>query len=235
MDVCAIVPVKRLCGSKTRLSKILGPKERQLLTLAMLNDVLSTLRSSAISKATVIGSDSSVNDVAAKFNASYIKARQFGLNSAVKEATDWLLNKNIGAMLVLPADIPLVSSKDVNRIIELGASRPCVVLSPSHDWGTSALLQNPPDLIPPCFGPGCFIEHIHEAYKRGISVRLHFSPGLSADVDSVQDLRAIFEIENDLASWKVLKQVALHNQVAHDYLISRQHFSFFVNAKYKKK
>ena len=53
-----------------------------------------------------------------------------GLNSAVKEATEWCMQQGAQAVLILPADIPLLSSEDVNKIVELGkceGANRCVV------------------------------------------------------------------------------------------------------------
>jgi len=203
----AVVPVKKLGSSKRRLSAVFTPQERRLLTLAMLEDVLDALKASMVDETVVVGEDAQVRQVAEKLGASYLSATKDGLNAAIEDATAWCAQRNARSVLVLPADIPLLTAKDVNRIAQLGVGNRAVVLSPSSNWGTNALYRCPPKLIPACFGPKSFLEHIREAYRRGVSVRLHFSAGLAMDIDSAEDLKKLFDIKNDTKTVKFLKQI----------------------------
>jgi 2-phospho-L-lactate/phosphoenolpyruvate guanylyltransferase len=217
----AVVPVKNLGVSKRRLSEVFTPHERRTLTLAMLEDVLIALKESAVNKIVVIGEDLQVQEVAEKLDAYYLSATNDGLNPAIQEATGWCMQQGASSVLVLPADIPLLTAKDVDRIIALGVGKCAVVLSPSGNWGTNALYQCPPKLIPACFGPKSFIEHIREAYTRGISVRLHFSTGLATDIDSAEDLRKIFQIENATVCRRTLKEITANSQKAREFFAEK--------------
>jgi 2-phospho-L-lactate/phosphoenolpyruvate guanylyltransferase len=214
----AVVPVKNLKTSKRRLSAVLTPQERKQLTLAMLEDVLTAVKASIVNKIVVIGEDVEVQEVAERFGASYLSAAKDGLNLAIEEATSWCIQHNAESVLVLPADIPLITTKEVDRIVELGKGKCAVVLSPSGNWGTNALYQCPPKLIPACFGSKSFIEHIREAYTKGISVRLHFSTGLATDIDSAEDLCKLFEVKNSTVCRRVLEQIALNSKKAQVFL-----------------
>ena len=120
MVVFAIVPVKRLGVSKRRLSKFLSSQERKLLTIAMLEDVLKALKSSIVPEIVVVSSDPNVRVIADKFGVSFFSPSHNGLNPAVEEATAWCMRNQADSVLVVPADIPLLSSADVNKIVELG-------------------------------------------------------------------------------------------------------------------
>lgn len=135
MSVFAVVPVKNLSKSKRRLSSVFSPQERSLLTLAMLQDVLKALQQSIVDDIVVIGNDDVVKGMADKFGAFYIEANQDGLNPAIEEAVCWCIREQADWVLVLPADIPLLTSNDVNQIVELGVSAASMVLSPSNDGG----------------------------------------------------------------------------------------------------
>ena len=135
----------------------------------MLEDVLNALQTSTIDKTVIVSNDYSLRDFAEKFNAAHVVQKITGLNSAVEEATEWCMGKGAHSVLVLPADIPLLSSEDVNTMVELGGCEgQTVVLSRSYDGGTNALLQTPPNLIHACFGPQKLLEHIEEAKRKGI-------------------------------------------------------------------
>ena len=208
MAIYAIIPVKKLAESKTRLSLVFTPQERSMFTLTMLEDVLNALKGSSVDKIVVVAEDSQVKQTASKFGASYRFANGAKLNSAVEETTLYCLKKGAQSVLVLPADVPLIESEEINRLIQLGdGGNSAVVLSPSHDWGTNALYQHPPKLIPACFGPGSFLNHIREAFQNGLCVRLHFSSNLATDIDSAEDLKKLFEIQNSTKSKRFLEQI----------------------------
>ena len=186
-----------------------------MLTLAMLDDVLQTLKASVVDKIVVVGEDAQVQKKAEQFGAFYRFANGATLNSAVEEATLYCVEKGAQSILVLLADVPLVNCEEINRIIQLaddGTS--AVVLSPSHDWGTNVVYQSPPKLIPACFGTESFIRHIRAGLRNGVSVRLHLSNQLAADIDSPEDLKKIFEIKNMTVSKRFLEQINFNRKLA---------------------
>jgi 2-phospho-L-lactate guanylyltransferase len=208
--IYAIVPVKRLGVSKRRLSKFLSPLERKFLTIAMLEDVLRALKSSTVHEIVVVSSDPNVRMIADKFGVSFFSPSHNGLNPAVEEATAWCMQNHADSVLVVPADIPLLSSADVNKIVELGnCNGSTVVLSPSHDGGTNALFQSSPNLIRMCFGPHSFAKHIKEAHSKGVCVKLQYSTSLATDIDSAEDLGKLLKTESNTACRRVLDQFKL--------------------------
>ncbi len=221
MVTYAVVPVKNLGISKRRLSSVFTPQERKMLTLAMLEDVLGALKESVVDKILVVGEDPQVRQITEKQDATYLSTTQTELNPAIDEAIALCVKQDASSILVLPADIPLILAQDINRIMELAAKDRAVVLSPSANWGTNALYQSPPNLIPACFGPKSFLAHIREAYGRGISVRLHFSKGLSADIDSAEDLRKLFEIGNKTKCKRTLEQITVNSAKAQDFFAKK--------------
>jgi 2-phospho-L-lactate guanylyltransferase len=205
MFVYAIVAVKGLGTSKKRLSPVLSSHERCQLTLSMLEDVLIALKTSTVDATVVVSNDSTLCDLAKKFNAAYLIQKSSGLNFAVEEATKWCMQNRANAVLILPADIPMLSSVDVNKIIELGTcEEQIVVLSSSYDGGTNALFQSPPNLIPACFGLRSFSRHLKEAYRRGVRVMLYYSPGVAMDIDSAKDLSELQRTQSNTASRRIL-------------------------------
>jgi 2-phospho-L-lactate guanylyltransferase len=221
MAVFAIIPVKNLEFSKKRLSVVLSPQERSLLTLAMLEDVLKALQLSVVDEIVVIGNDAKVQCIADRYGAFYLTASQDGLNSAIEQAVAWCVNEDAGWVLILPADMPLLEPADVNQIVELGISGASVVLSPSPDGGTNALFQSTPTLVRACFGPKSFAAHIQEACFRGAKIRFYGSLNIAHDIDSAEDLKKLFEVENNTLSKDVLEQIMLRNQVARNYIESK--------------
>ena len=206
MSVFAVVPVKTLQKSKTRLSIVLDPQERNILTLTMLEDVLRAITSSIECQTVLISSDPRVQGLANNFRVAYLPERKQGLNQAIKQATEWCIQNNAESVLVLPADIPLITPEDINQIVKLGSESSSLVISPSQNGGTNALLQKPPNLIPTCFGPHSFAKHLNEAIARGIMAKVYRSQRLTMDIDSPEDLEDFLKIENQTASRQFLEK-----------------------------
>lgn len=214
MLVYAVVPVKNLGASKKRLSSVLSPQERGQLTLAMLEDVLNALRASSISNIVVMSNDLRVHELAGKFDAVPLSQKTSGLNSAIEEATQWCMQQGADAVLVLPADIPMLSSEEVDRLVKMGNyGKQTIVLSSSYDGGTNALFQSPPNLIHVCFGARSFEKHIKEAQSKGVCIRIYHSTKVAADIDSAEDLSKLLKTENNTACVRVLGQFNLGNRV----------------------
>lgn len=207
MSVFAMIPVKSLLKSKTRLSMILNPKERQALTLVMLEDVLRAVKCSMVRQVVVISSDSTVKELVEKFGAMYLEEKKRGLNQAIEQALEWCIQNKADSVLVLPADIPLIIPKDVNQIVKLGSEETSIVISPSQNGGTNALLQKPPNLIRPRFGPNSFSKHKGEASHKGIPTKVYMSKRVAMDIDSPKDLEKLFEIKAQTLSHKFLEQI----------------------------
>lgn len=206
LNLVALVPVKGLDASKERLSSVLSPEGRRALSAAMLKDVLNALKSSTIRKVLLISPDSLVRQIAEKFGCWYISQRQVGLNQALKEALDWCMQRSVDAVLILPADIPLISAKDIDKLVELGCENSTTVLSPSLNGGTNALFLNPPDLITFFFGHHSFYKHVKEAIAKGVSIKFYSSRGVMLDVDSAEDLNKMLQIAGNLETKQSFEQ-----------------------------
>jgi 2-phospho-L-lactate guanylyltransferase len=208
MAVYAVVPVKHLDASKRRLSSVLTPKDRRELTLLMLEDVLSAIKASTVQGILVVGSDAAVQVMAEKFGAAYVNEETRGLNAAVTLSIDWCMREGADSVLVLPSDIPLLSSADINNIIEMGnCNESTVVLSPSNNGGTNALYQKPPRLIVSCFGSRSFDKHIKQAHVKGVSLKLHYSSSVAFDIDCEQDLKRLLGAQSNARSREFLSNI----------------------------
>ncbi len=205
MVVYAIVPVKKIGVSKRRLSQSLSLHERKSLTVAMLEDVLKALQTSVVNKVLVVSNDPKVRPIAERFGADFFSPFRKGLNSAIEEAWAWCIRNKADSVLVLPADIPLLASKDIDCIVQLGSGNRHVVLAPSKDWGTNAFYQCPPHIVHANFGNDSFIKHTKEAHSKGACVKYYYSQGVGLDVDSTDDLQVLLKVKNETLSRQVLQ------------------------------
>ncbi len=184
-----IIPVKKLNEAKSRLSPFLSENERKQFCLEMLEDVLTATRGTkSIFETIVVSKDPQVSQVVKNFHVFLFKENRAGLNQAISEAINWCISMNAKIALILPADIPLVSSEDLDKILAFGRTS-SMVISPSR-WGhgTNALLLNPPQAVQAFYGQDSFQRYIEEASRQGIRFHVYRSPRIALDVDTIVDL-----------------------------------------------
>ena len=186
--VSAVVPVKDLRGTKSRLAPILDPGARAGLTLYMMGRVVAAVRAAGIEDVCVVSPDAIVLDEAQRRGATPLVQESRGLNPALEEGRRRALDLGAKTLLVFPADLPLLEVGDVRAVLASGVG-PSVVISPDGARsGTNALLIRPPDALPFVFGPESFEAHLGAARKRGLDVTVCERPHLAFDLDTAGDL-----------------------------------------------
>jgi 2-phospho-L-lactate guanylyltransferase len=190
-NIWAIVPVKPLNRSKSRLSPVLSIKQRETLSKEMLERTLMTLKQvKSIRGIVVISRDTAALAFARQLEVQTLQESGAPeLNDSLTRATQVVSSWNAGGVLVVASDIPLMQPDDIEKMVEMASSAPVVVIAADRRReGTNALLVCPPSMIPYRFGEGSFQLHIQEARAAGIEVRIHDSPTLALDVDVPADL-----------------------------------------------
>ncbi|MDH3214298.1 MAG: 2-phospho-L-lactate guanylyltransferase [Myxococcales bacterium] len=185
----AVVPVKALAASKSRMRPRLGDATALRLTLAMLGDVLEALLGvRALGPVAVVTPDAEVERTARAAGAEARVRPDPGLNAAVDGAAASLAPA--GPLLVVLGDVVGVRSAEIE--ILLGALDDAggrgVALAPASDGGTSALLRVPSDCIAASFGPGSAKAHRDLAVRAGLPFREIALPSLALDIDEPDDL-----------------------------------------------
>lgn len=198
MGLWAIVPVKPLRRGKSRLASVLSEDERALLNFTMLSNTLRTLRDvEEIEQILVVSRDPAALSLAREFNARTVQEDgQPELNTALQRATVVAQMYAAQEILILPADLPLLSVNDVRRILQYAKNPPVVVISPDRrNDGTNALYMNPAGIIEYRYGPGSFHQHVEQARIKGVRVEICQLSTLSLDLDLPEDLDLLKQIE----------------------------------------
>ena len=195
MKVHAIVPVKSLWETKSRLKPILDPGCRAGLTLYMMGRVISTLYRAGVEEVCVVSPDRLVLEEAAKHGASTLRQKGHGLNPALEAGRSRAMDLDAITLLVMPADLPLIEVEDVQAILDSAKGSPIVISPDGTRIGTNALLISPPDAIPFSFGIGSFGAHVLDAEEAGLSVSVCEREHLAFDLDTGQDLAQLGPIE----------------------------------------
>jgi 2-phospho-L-lactate guanylyltransferase len=192
--VSAVVPVKDLRGTKSRLAPILDPGARAGLTLYMMGRVVRAIAQAGVEDVCVVSPDRMVLQEAKRRGATPLVQESRGLNPALEEGRRRALGLGASKLLVLPADLPLLDAADVLALLQETGEGPSVVISPDGmRSGTNALLIQPPDVLPFAFGVDSFEAHLGAARLRGLDVRICERPHLAFDLDTAGDLTRLRE------------------------------------------
>lgn len=188
-DVLAVVPVKDLRGTKSRLAPVLNPAARAGLTLYMMGRVVSRLLEAGVGEVCVVSPDPVVLEEARGRGAVPLPQKSRGLNPALEEGRLRATQDGAPALLVLPADLPLIEAGDVREVLAAAKEAPSAVVVPdgAHS-GTNALLLKPPDALPFLFGPESFEAHLQAARDRGLDAAVCENDHLAFDLDTAGDL-----------------------------------------------
>jgi 2-phospho-L-lactate/phosphoenolpyruvate guanylyltransferase len=194
MKVSALIPVKGFSNAKQRLSPLLDAADRELFAEVMFRDVLKqVLKARGLVETYVVTEDNKVAEIAASLGAQLIREKaEKGETDAVDFARLELKQLGREAVLIIPGDMPLVRSADIEEVlaqIPKGAAFPFALLVPSHDrMGTNALLLAPPDIIKLRFGYDSFSYHMSQVSAQGMPVRFFENERIALDIDEPKDL-----------------------------------------------
>jgi len=201
MTIWAIVPVKPLRRGKSRLAGTLSEDERAELNQSLLQHTLNTLTDiRELEQVLVISRDPHALTIARQHGARTVREDgQPELNTALTRATVVAQVHATRGVLILPADLPLISREDVLTLIDKAGEPPVVVIAPDrHGKGTNALLISPSGLIEYDFGENSFQRHCERARQAGARLEIVDLPSLGLDLDLPEDLEIIRELEKTI-------------------------------------
>ncbi|MBZ5529179.1 MAG: 2-phospho-L-lactate guanylyltransferase [Acidobacteriia bacterium] len=196
-----LLPIKDQRNAKQRLAGLLSPEERQSLARAMMEDVLTAVRSVRRAEQIFVVTNFAPAIRIAESAGWHVllEEEQISESASVDFASRCCAERGVSALLRLPMDLPLVQPADIDELLALDFSAPAAVMVPSSDGtGTNALLRTPPALFPSQFGSGSFAKHRALAESAGAQILLRRNPRLEMDVDDPDDLRAL--LTHDLSA-----------------------------------
>jgi 2-phospho-L-lactate guanylyltransferase len=194
MTIWAIVPVKPLRSGKTRLADVLTQEQRTDLNRRLLAHTVDALKDIPdIEHVLVVSRDPSALSLAREHGARTVKESGAPkLNVALTRATAIVKSYATRGVLIVPADLPLITPEDVRTMLKFADQPPVVVVAPDRRReGTNALLVCPVGLIEYEFGPGSFRQHCQRANQAGARLEICELPSLALDMDLPEDLELV--------------------------------------------
>ena len=201
IEMVTIIPAKPFAESKKRLAPVLSPQERVALSQNLLGQTI--LAALPLGPIVVVSRSKAVQTFAGQLGAVALPEQEPTLNDAVRCGIDWLLKQGAATALILPLDLPLVSTPVLTDLARLGrTTSPGIIIAPCRrHQGTNALVLTPPTLIRPQFGPNSFARHQYLARQAGLEPIIYRAPELAFDLDTPEDWLEFTASESNQASF----------------------------------
>jgi 2-phospho-L-lactate guanylyltransferase len=202
-SVHVVVPLRGIDSGKSRLGQALDAEERGALVLGLLARTLDVLAAwPPAQRVYLVTGDTPTTELARHAQPALTvlaEPRGGDLNAALREARDAAVDLGATAVLMLPADLPLLDGAALDRLLDgadaalaAGNGRPVVVVAPADArGGTNALLVTPPGVIDPQFGEMSLEAHLRAAAEADATVQLVHDAALAFDLDTPDDLERL--------------------------------------------
>jgi 2-phospho-L-lactate guanylyltransferase len=195
----AIVAVKARAHSKQRLATALDASARIELVRRMLDHVLSTAAACpSIDRVAVVSPerDRVEADVPVFLDPGA------GLNEALDVARTRARASGATELVVLPADLPLLETADLEALVEAGREGAVAIATDRTGVGTNGLYV-PADLpFPFRFGGRSHLAHVAAARLLDVPHETVRSAGFAFDVDTPKDVRRLQTPRSAVPHWR---------------------------------
>lgn len=202
-----LIPFKSLATAKQRLAAALDQRQRSQLAEAMLRDVLAASAGVAdrIDVALVTG-DLRAQALAREFGFRVIEdPRNESETAAIAMATATCEERGYDTTIVVPADIPLITSEELHRVLD-AAPEEGAVFVPAYDRrGSNCILRRPASIIPLRFGNDSFLPHCESMRKTGKELVILELPGIGLDIDNPHELVMLVTREGHTHAQRLLR------------------------------
>jgi 2-phospho-L-lactate guanylyltransferase len=189
-----LVPVKNLQNAKQRLSPVLHQTSRWALAKAMLHDVLEMLGTWAErpDEVALVTQDAFAMELASRFDFRIIaETANRSETDAIEMATAICQSQGAENTLVIPGDIPLLQTWELERIFAAAPEHGSLLVPSADRRGTNAAWRKPAGLFPLRFGNDSFKPHLNAARATGHPCVVLSLPGVALDVDNPADLKQL--------------------------------------------
>jgi 2-phospho-L-lactate guanylyltransferase len=203
-----LVPVKNLANAKQRLASLLDGAARTELAQAMLFDVLETLHQwTSRPEIALVTSDPFAIDLAQRFDFDVIADNNNRSETdAIEMATRICESRGVESTLVIPGDIPLMQTWELDKILESAPAEGSVLVPAADGRGTNAAWRRPAGLFPLRFGNDSFKPHLTAARATRKPCVVLSLPGIALDVDNPSDLRLLAAAPGETRAQRLARQ-----------------------------
>ncbi len=211
-----IIPVKSLEFAKLRLNSILNSEQRKKLCINMFKDVIQAASATQkTNKIVTISSDPMILDIGSQFGDIISEQMETNINESINSAIEFAIKKNANSVLIIPGDIPLITSNDIDEIFNYEINPPTIIISPSlRKNGTNLLFLMPSDIIKIEYGENSFQKHIEKARNvKNHNLIIHNSKNFGLDIDLPKDLFLFLKSPSQTLTYQYLTKIKLKGRL----------------------
>lgn len=203
-----LIPVKNLQNAKQRLAAVLDQPARTALAQAMIHDVLEAVAACAHRpEVAVVTNDVFAAELARHFDFQIIRdPANASETAAIEMATQVSLTRGAKSTLVIPGDIPLVQSHELEQVFAAAPDHGSVLVPAADGRGTNAAFRKPANLFPLRFGNDSFKPHLRAARSTLHPCVVLSLPGVALDVDNPPDLQQLIDAPGKTRSQHLARQ-----------------------------
>ncbi|MBI9049537.1 MAG: 2-phospho-L-lactate guanylyltransferase [Anaerolineaceae bacterium] len=197
MNLWAVIPVKPLKRLRSDHNNTLTDDEWSKLNTTMLESIIQAIRNvQGVEEILVVSKDTFLLSIARDRNVKTLhEGSGSDINTALKRAATVASMYKSHSLLVLAADLPLITTDDVESFINISSMQPEMVIAPDRrNIGTNAILLNPLSTNYRFqFGGNSFDKHLSEAQRLQYHIAISDLKSLRIDIDSPEDFEWIKE------------------------------------------
>ena len=123
-------------------------------------------------------------------------------------ATHLCEERGVESTLVIPADIPLIQSWELEEIMKHAPQEGTVLVPAADGRGTNAAFRRPAALFPLRFGNDSFKPHYAAAQAVNKPCVVLNLPGIAVDVDGPGDLQRLMSLPGETRSQTLARKYA---------------------------
>jgi 2-phospho-L-lactate guanylyltransferase len=132
-------------------------------------------------------------------------ARNESETAAIEMATAWCEQRSYDTTIVVPADIPLITSDELQRVLD-AAPEEGAVFVPAYDrHGSNCILRRPASIIPLRFGNDSFLPHCAAMKRTGKDLIILELAGMGLDIDNPHELELLVQREGETNAQRLLR------------------------------
>lgn len=183
-----IIPAKPFTEAKSRLASVLSTSQRTALSAHLLERTLHiAVAADCFARMIVVSRDPAALTLAMHGGALPLAETGADLNAAIEQACQHAVVLGATAALILPADLPHLCIDDLHALIAASGNGQRIVMAPSGDGGTNALLLPLPPPFACAFGPASYCTHRLRAARAGFAIQDVHTTTLRFDLDTPRD------------------------------------------------
>src|ERR1039458_1100971 len=202
-----LIPVKSLTTAKQRLAAALDQERRSQLAEAMMRDGM-TAAAGAVGRIGValVPGKARARAVAAEFGFRVIAdPRNESETAAIEGATAWCEQRGYDTTIIVPGDIPLITSDELQRVLDAAPAEGAVFVPAYDRRGSNCILRRPASIIPLRFGNDSFLPHCEAMRKTGRELVVLEMPGMGLDIDNPHELELLLQRDGSTNAQRLLR------------------------------